>query len=124
MQVDLSSFKSVIAFAEQVNADPDRLDIVVANAGVAPAKFVKTADGHEETIQVNGLSTGLMSMLLLPKLAATADKPAPSGSNLKPTLCLVASEGESCIPFQSSKLTYDSTLLGSIPTTRCERFID
>lgn len=95
MQLDLSSFDSTIKFCEKVRADKGRLDIVLANAGVLKAQYTQTSDGHEEVMQVNGLSTGLMALLLLPKLEETADLPVPEGSKgIKPSMCVVASEGE------------------------------
>lgn len=96
MELDLSSFSSVISFCEKVQADPGRLDIVLANAGIMKAKYSQTMDGHEATMQVNGLSTGLMALLLLPKLEETAGLPGPKGSEgVKPSMCIVSSEGES-----------------------------
>ena len=96
MELDLSSFTSVIGFCEKIRSDPGRLDIVLANAGIMKAKYGRTMDGHEETMQVNGLSTGLMALLLLPKLEETAGVPAPKGSEgVKPSMCIVSSEGES-----------------------------
>jgi retinol dehydrogenase-12 len=95
MELDLSSFSSVASFCEKVRQDKGRLDIVLANAGIMGAKYTQTLDGHEEVIQVNGLSTGLMALLLLPKLEETADLPRPEGSEaVKPSMCIVSSEGE------------------------------
>jgi retinol dehydrogenase-12 len=105
MELDLSSFSSVIGFCEKIRSDPGRLDIVLANAGIMKAKYGQTMDGHEETMQVNGLSTGLMALLLLPKLEETAGVPAPNGSEgVKPSMCIVSSEGES--PSRSCKIYY------------------
>ncbi|KAK8849438.1 hypothetical protein IAR55_004770 [Kwoniella newhampshirensis] len=93
MELDLSSFESVRAFCKAVRADPGRLDIVVANAGIMRAEYTKTADGYESVLQVNGLATGLMALLLLPKLEQTAALPVPAGSEeLKPSMSIVASD--------------------------------
>lgn len=95
MIVNFSSFQSVISFCDQVKKDTDRLDIVVANAGMLSLKYKTTSDGWEEVLQVNDLSTGFMSLLLLPKLVQTGKLPVPEGSrDLKPHLTIVASEGE------------------------------
>lgn len=48
-----------------------------------------TSEGWEEGLQVNVLSTGLLALRALPKLAATADLP---GNTFKPHLVIVASE--------------------------------
>lgn len=96
MELDLASFASVIAFCNKVNEDKGRLDIVLANAGMSKLAFAKTKDGYEEIMQVNGLSTALMAVLLLPKLEQTAGMGVPQTSKgMKPTISLVASEGES-----------------------------
>ncbi|WRT66633.1 uncharacterized protein IL334_003592 [Kwoniella shivajii] len=93
MQVDLSSFDSVRTFCESVKADSGRLDIVLANAGIMNAKYAQTGDGYERVLQVNGLATGLMAVLLLPKLEETASLPVPEASKgMKPSITIVASD--------------------------------
>lgn len=99
MELDLSSFDNTIGFCKAVNEDEGRLDFIVANAGVSKMAYKQTGDGYEEVLQVNGLSTALMGLLLLPKLEKTAGLAVPEGSKgLKPTLTVVASEGKSLIP--------------------------
>ncbi len=89
--VDLSSFSSVLEFANKFKEEP--LDILVMNAGVVPEKYTITKDGWEITyvlplskhkprhrlydipscsLQVNHLSTSLLSLLLVPTLVRTA----------------------------------------------------
>lgn len=46
--VELSNFKSVVAFADKLEKDSVTLDIFVFNAGVGLEDFRKTADGWEE----------------------------------------------------------------------------
>ncbi|KAI9931404.1 hypothetical protein ASPWEDRAFT_105343 [Aspergillus wentii DTO 134E9] len=82
--VDLSSYTSVVDFAQRASKLP-RLDAVIANAAVAPATF-KKAEGHEQTITVNVISTLLMGLLLLPTLRDTAIK-----YNTQPHLTFVVS---------------------------------
>ena len=91
--IDLSSFSSVIAFAERFEKDGGRLDILVMNAGVATPVYEATADGYESTsvfycpilvppltlgnttsLQVNHLGTSLLSLLLLPSMVNTANQ--------------------------------------------------
>ena len=43
----MARFESVIAFSNKCKANLNRLDIVVLNAGLAPAKYKKTGDGWE-----------------------------------------------------------------------------
>lgn len=94
-QLDLADFASVKAFANRVDSDLDRLDILCQNAGVATSKFSKTKDGFETTVQVNGLSTGLLALLTLPLVAKTATLPLEAGQKpFKPHSTIVGSEGQ------------------------------
>ncbi|KAI0395502.1 hypothetical protein F5Y17DRAFT_192780 [Xylariaceae sp. FL0594] len=70
-KLDLSSYASVVAFAERVEKELDRLDYVVLNAGTwTPLGRVFNAEtGHDEVIQVNYLSTALLAILLLRVIA-------------------------------------------------------
>jgi NAD(P)-dependent dehydrogenase (short-subunit alcohol dehydrogenase family) len=67
--LDMSSYESIQTFTRRVEIHLDRLDIVLLNAGVIKLAFgtVKST-GHEETLQVNYLSTMLVAVLLLPIL--------------------------------------------------------
>ncbi|KAK6074295.1 short-chain dehydrogenase [Seiridium cupressi] len=65
-KLDLSSYDSVIAFAEKANS-LGHVDLAVLNAGIAPVNRVFNANtGHDEVVQVNYLSTALLAILLLP----------------------------------------------------------
>lgn len=46
-QLDLRDFKSVVAFADQVMHNVERLDVLLLNAGINLARFEKTKDEHE-----------------------------------------------------------------------------
>lgn len=76
-QLDMSSYKSIQAFARRVEDQLSRVDIVILNAGVLKFSFqtVKSTN-HEECLQVNYLSTVLLAILLLPALIAKS----PPGS--------------------------------------------
>lgn len=70
--LDMDSFDSVTTFGKRAQ-ELDRLDIVLLNAGVKKQEWERSSTtGHETTIQVNHLSTALLSLLLLPPLKATA----------------------------------------------------
>ncbi|KAI0697252.1 hypothetical protein BC835DRAFT_1270581 [Cytidiella melzeri] len=69
--LDLSSFDSVTAFAQRL--DGQLIDIFVANAAVILAEYVPTKDGWEQSLQVNHLSTALLSFLLVPNLSKAAE---------------------------------------------------
>ncbi|AEO70941.1 f3d6515c-665a-4909-ba2f-dfb0f1fbd9cb [Thermothielavioides terrestris] len=77
--LDLRDYDSVVAFADRAKS-LGRLDIAVLNAGICPVKRIFNAKtGHDETIQVNYLSTALLAILLLPiAKASSASQPAPT----------------------------------------------
>ena len=65
-KLDLDSYDSIVAFADRAKT-LDRLDIAVLNAGLVLTKHdINENTGHDETIQVNYLSTALLMSLLLP----------------------------------------------------------
>lgn len=70
---DFASFGQIRAFAAQVLADYDRLDVLVNNAGFgsAPDERLLSEDGHEFRFQVNYLSHFLLTETLLPLLEAS-----------------------------------------------------
>jgi len=73
--LDLALHASVRAFAARAEAELERLDAVVCNAGMYVYKSGFTlAEGDEVTITVNVVSTLLLGVLLLPKLRATSVK--------------------------------------------------
>lgn len=68
--LDLSSYKSVIAFGERLNT-LSRLDIFIANAAIDTDRF-ELLEGHESSITVNVISTFLSAFLSIPILRRTA----------------------------------------------------
>lgn len=72
-KLDMSSYASVIAFAERAKIELPRLDALLANAGMMKNKFTMTED-NEESITTNVVSTALLSFLLHPKLRETAQQ--------------------------------------------------
>ncbi|KAI1150667.1 NAD(P)-binding protein [Nemania diffusa] len=70
-QLDMASYESVRAFAQRVDAELERIDFVLLNAGLVRLRFTTVpSTGHEEGLQVNYLSTMLLAVLLLPALKA------------------------------------------------------
>jgi NAD(P)-dependent dehydrogenase (short-subunit alcohol dehydrogenase family) len=67
--VDLASFASIRAFADGVVADHDRLDVIIANAGVMATPEGRTADGFETQFGTNHLGHFLLVNRLRPLLA-------------------------------------------------------
>ncbi len=77
--LEMDSYDSIQAFVHKCNTELSRIDYVILNAGISPIAFSTTrSTGHETTIQVNHISTVLLTILLLPVLKAksTLDKPA------------------------------------------------
>ncbi|KAM3426432.1 hypothetical protein NHJ13734_009461 [Beauveria thailandica] len=75
--LDLASYDSVVAFAKRTES-LERMDYAVLNAGMCATKFrINESTGHEETIQVNYLSSALLTALLLP--VAKAKRAAQGG---------------------------------------------
>jgi retinol dehydrogenase-13 len=68
MQCDLCSLDSVRQFASLYNAEEDRLDVLICNAGLAWAADVVTKDGFNSVIEANYLGHFLLTNLLLDKL--------------------------------------------------------
>ncbi|KDQ11369.1 hypothetical protein BOTBODRAFT_35450 [Botryobasidium botryosum FD-172 SS1] len=84
--IDQMRMSTVIDFANKFKADGGRLDILVCNAGITSFKYEVSPDGYEAMIQVNHLSTALLSVLLLPTLQKTAQD-----TNTMPRLVIVSS---------------------------------
>ncbi|KAK4948642.1 hypothetical protein LTR10_012646 [Elasticomyces elasticus] len=75
--LDMASYDSIRAFVARVDKELSRLDVAILNAGLGFGDFkLVPSTGHEETVQVNYLSTMLLAILLLPVLKS---KP-PAGS--------------------------------------------
>ncbi|KAF2441896.1 short-chain dehydrogenase [Karstenula rhodostoma CBS 690.94] len=76
-ELDMLSYESVQAFAHRC-AELPRLDLVILNAGVTKLVFARSpSTGHEETIQVNYLSTALLAILLVPILKTKSPANSP-----------------------------------------------
>ncbi|KAF1966060.1 NAD(P)-binding protein [Bimuria novae-zelandiae CBS 107.79] len=71
--LDLASYGSMKAFANKLENEIERIDGFIANAGVWMDRW-ETAEGMELTVQVNVISTMLLSVLIMPQLIASARK--------------------------------------------------
>lgn len=71
--LDMESYDSIQAFVAKCNAELPRIDYTILNAGLQPIIFnTVPSTGHEIAIQVNHISTALLTILLLPVLKAKA----------------------------------------------------
>jgi NAD(P)-dependent dehydrogenase (short-subunit alcohol dehydrogenase family) len=68
-EVDLASLASVRRFTDDVVAEHDRLDVIIANAGVMATPEGRTADGFETQFGTNHLGHFLLVNRLRPLLA-------------------------------------------------------
>lgn len=75
LDLDLASFKSVMAAAYVVNCEVDRLDLLQLCGGVAMIPPDCTKDGYEVHFGTNYLGHALLAQLLMPKLLSTAARP-------------------------------------------------
>ncbi|KAI6034816.1 short-chain dehydrogenase [Pisolithus marmoratus] len=82
LPLELGRFESVRALAARFAAEPhsndDGLNVLIVNAGGFVREHIKTNDGWEVTLQVNYLSTVLLSILMLPHLVKASSPKSPS----------------------------------------------
>lgn len=94
-ELDMKSYVSIQSFAKRVEAEIERIDIAILNAGVIYGEYRRSAEGWEETLQVNVLSTVLLAMLLIPimqsKVGGTKGLTQSGGPTEIPHLCIVSS---------------------------------
>ncbi|KAJ6534580.1 hypothetical protein DFH09DRAFT_1091910 [Mycena vulgaris] len=94
-ELDMAKFESVKGFAPRANSTLARLDGAIVNAGVEnPRTWDLTSDGWENTLQINGIATGLLAVLLLPILQATTRLPSPhpDGLQMPPHLTITSTD--------------------------------
>ncbi|KIM23303.1 hypothetical protein M408DRAFT_332403 [Serendipita vermifera MAFF 305830] len=102
-EVDMASFESVRSFAKKCEAELERVDVLVANAGVYGMGWTVTKDGWETDLQTNLLSTFLLAGLMAPLLARAATLPQPvEGVTLKPHLVFSVSDTHYYAPLRAS----------------------
>jgi NAD(P)-dependent dehydrogenase (short-subunit alcohol dehydrogenase family) len=70
-KLDLASLASVRAFAESINKEYDRLDVLINNAGIMMCPYSKTQDGFEIQMGTNHLGHFALTGLLMPLLKKT-----------------------------------------------------
>lgn len=73
LSLDLASFASIRAAAQQVLSESPRLDILMLNAGIMATPAATTVDGYEIQFGTNHVGHALLTKLLLPLLLRTAN---------------------------------------------------
>lgn len=104
-ELEMGSYDSVQAFVRRVENELSRLDIAVLNAGLVMPDFGLTSStGHEETIQVNFLSTYLLATLLLPALKTKSPPDTPGRLTVVGSGTVYNAEfpNRSCVPLLKS----------------------
>jgi NAD(P)-dependent dehydrogenase (short-subunit alcohol dehydrogenase family) len=77
--LDMESYDSIQTFVRKCDAELSRIDYTILNSGFAPFVFSTTkSTGHETCIQVNHISTILLTLLLLPVLRAKSSRVNPA----------------------------------------------
>lgn len=71
-QLDLASLESIRHFAQLINQEEQRVDVLINNAGVMRCPAGKTEDGFDMQFGVNHLGHFLLTNLLLRKLQDSA----------------------------------------------------
>ncbi|EKG19784.1 Short-chain dehydrogenase/reductase SDR [Macrophomina phaseolina MS6] len=107
VDLDLSDYQSVSAFASRVLKTEDRLDVLLLNAGINLAHFSRSVSGHEMCMQVNVLSNAVLSLLLLPLLLKTS-RTSPDHT---PTITWVGSLAQAFNSLQSTPLPRSAAIL-------------
>lgn len=74
LQCDLADHESIVN-AVRTNFASDRLDILIANAGVCAVHPAKTRDGHEVQFGTNHFGHSVLFKLLLPTMLRTTELP-------------------------------------------------
>lgn len=85
-ELDMADYRSVQEFSARADAELDRVDVFIANAGIAPGKYA-VAEDNEASITVNVVSTILLAGLMMPKMKSTATK-----FSTHPTMTIVSSD--------------------------------
>ncbi|KAJ5382396.1 Short-chain dehydrogenase/reductase SDR [Penicillium concentricum] len=102
-ELDLGSYASIIVFVDRLRLSEIQIDFALLNAGVANFNFtVNQPTSHETTIQINWLSTALLTLLLLPEL----DRQAANNLNrARPVISIVGSETAAWAKFAEAQVS-------------------
>lgn len=95
-QLDMEDFDSIKAFAKRAEG-LERLDVVMANAGVSMSEYTFSQKANmETTVAVNVVGTFLLALLMMPILRKTGKK-----YSTVPHLTVTSSEVHAWVPMSS-----------------------
>ncbi|KAJ5230489.1 hypothetical protein N7489_011197 [Penicillium chrysogenum] len=102
-ELDMGSYPSIIEFVDRLKRSEILIDFALLNAGVANFNFtVNQPTSHELSIQINWLSTALLTLLLLPEL----DRQAANNLNrTRPVISIVGSETAAWAKFPEAQVS-------------------
>ena len=83
LTLDCASLQSVRKFAEQINKNEEKIDILVLNAGIPLGPAEETKDGFEMNFGVHHLAHFLLTLHLLPIMKKSADARVISVSTIQ-----------------------------------------
>ncbi|OQD83891.1 hypothetical protein PENANT_c015G06595 [Penicillium antarcticum] len=118
LPLDLSSFKSIRAAADKFQADSDRLDILILNAGTMGNPPTKTEEGFEVQLGTNHIGHFLLTKLLLPTLQKTVDQDRAKGETPDVRVVTVASAAHVVGPSTFEDMVSTPKLLAGSTWTR------
>lgn len=78
LSLNMSSTEGLKPFVKEIVTNHADLDTAILNAGTLQTKWAESAEGYEEMIQVNTISTILLAILLLPTLEKSSSLKQPS----------------------------------------------
>ncbi|KAJ5557114.1 hypothetical protein N7494_001029 [Penicillium frequentans] len=111
LPLDLCSFKSIRAAAAQFQADSDRLDILILNAGTMGNPATKTEEGFEVQLGTNHVGHFLLTKLLLPTLQETVARDRAKGVTPDVRVLSLASLAHAVSPTTFEGITSTESLL-------------
>lgn len=119
--LDLCSFKSVRAFADDIIRTEPRLDVLINNAGNIPDKLLFTEDGYEVGLQSNYLGHFLLTILLTELLKKSAPSRVVNMSSVLHhfgTTWRIEEQAKGTYKWRTPLLTYCNTKMAMVLFTR------
>ncbi|KAF2844831.1 retinol dehydrogenase 12 [Plenodomus tracheiphilus IPT5] len=115
-KLDMGDYSSVQSFAKRAEAELERIDIFIANAGVVRAEYHEV-NGHEEGIAVNVIATTLLLANMMPKMCDTATR-----FNTHPTFTLTGSAAYEHTTFPQRSAPDGQILNALSDRATCEKY--
>ncbi|CAK6967517.1 retinol dehydrogenase 12%2C like [Scomber scombrus] len=118
MKLDLSDIKSIREFAEAINKDEPKLNILINNAGVMVCPYGKTADGFEMQIGVNHMGHFLLTHLLIDLIKRSAPARIVTVSSMAHSWGSINLEDINSEKSYDKKAAYSQSKLANVLFTR------